>query len=281
MSRKTGTVFWLNVILDHDELDPADTLLLIALADHVDEHDVAWPSLRTLARRGRVGYSTAKRRMKSLEQRGYVTRSARRRADGGRGTDSYRLQRSRFGMSGCASSPAEDTAPTAHIEPGVSSDRTGPTAHPGEPAEVPKEEPEEEETQQQPSRFDELVDPIAERLLELRDAEMPDPVRQRKPWLAKARRRLRADEQMPRAAEQVTHPSIGCRGDGDRQIDALAELHRTGDWPTPPPPRRHVAIDLDLELDPSTSVDTATPRTAMTDAARAARAALTPGGTRT
>jgi len=267
-TRRTGTVFWLNVLLDHDDLDPTETLLLIALADHVDDHDQAFPSLHLLARRARVSYATAKRRMANLEERGYIARTRRHGDNGRRSTYRYRLIRRRFELD-----------PTrAHIEPLGDPDQVQSApwsrAHPDEPTEVPSVEPEEEEANAAaafPDPDDRLVAGIAQRLLELRDLDLPDrPVGQRKAWLKKARRRLRTDAVLPRAVAVVGHPAAGCIGRPDqqtRQIHALAAYQRAGTWTTPPPARRAVS-----PADPIQPAEADTPpeRTAMPATVRAA-----------
>lgn len=129
-SGKTGTLFWLPVLLDCDKLDPTDTLLLIALADHVGDDDACFVGIERLSQRARVGYSTAKRRLTALEQRGVLSRTRRRRDDGNLSVYAYHLERTFFGLQGLTSSPD-------HGSP----ERALTMAHPGEPAEPPRTEP--------------------------------------------------------------------------------------------------------------------------------------------
>lgn len=89
-----GTLWWLHQLLAQESLDATDTLLMVALAEHVSpDSDECWPSIARLAQRARCSYGTARRRLTSLEQRGWIVRSERARDDGGRSTDLYVLQR--------------------------------------------------------------------------------------------------------------------------------------------------------------------------------------------
>lgn len=266
-SRRSGTVFWLHVLLDCDELDPTETLLLVALADHVDEHDTAFPSLHLLARRARVSYATTKRRMADLVERGYVVRVRRHGAGGRRSTYSYRFQRPAFGLGATTpETPIFDPDTGAQPEPWTGPDRVQSAprsrAHQGEPTEVPSIEPEEEEQPGSAADLDDDLEPIpepddtlvadlAQRLFELRNADLPDrPVGQPAAWLKKARRRLRADDQLPKRAVQVRHPALGCMADRDRHLAALAHRQRADAWPSVPTARRLVApADRPPELD--------------------------------
>lgn len=54
-------------------LSATDTLVLIALADYAsDETRECWPSVATIARRARIDRRTVQRRLRSLEERGYI-----------------------------------------------------------------------------------------------------------------------------------------------------------------------------------------------------------------
>lgn len=98
MTAKTGTLLWLAAILEDVELDPTETLLMVALADHVNDQDECFVRIDTLARRARVSYGTARRRLKSLEERGYLERARRRRSDGNLSVYDYVLQRGPLGL---------------------------------------------------------------------------------------------------------------------------------------------------------------------------------------
>jgi hypothetical protein len=138
--RRSGTTFWLPLLLDDERLDATETLLLIGLADHVNEDDEAWPSIETLASRARCSYVTARRRLAALEQRGVITRRRRRREGGNLSTYAYRLVRSE--------------APALNLSDGKRSPRGAmASALPGERAEPDQGEPDqsEEPTTDQPS----------------------------------------------------------------------------------------------------------------------------------
>lgn len=91
--RRSGTLYWLPVILGNQSLDPTEALLLIGLADHVNAADECYVGITTLATYARVSYGTARRRLAALEQRGVIHRTARHREDGGRSVYDYRLDR--------------------------------------------------------------------------------------------------------------------------------------------------------------------------------------------
>lgn len=129
-SRKTGTLFWLPVILDDERLDPVETLLLVGLADHVDDQDEGFVGIDRLAKRARCSYPTAKRRMASLTERGAVERHRKRRDDGNLSVYSYRLSRTFFALQGINLIPDQG-----------SSGRAMTRDHPGDPAEPPRTEP--------------------------------------------------------------------------------------------------------------------------------------------
>lgn len=271
-ARRSGTVFWLHVILECEELDPTETLLLVALADHVDEHDTAFPSLHLLARRARVSYATAKRRMADLVDRGYVARVRRHGVGGRRSTYSYRFQRPAFGLGATTpETPIFDPDTGAQPEPWTASDRAHSEprsrAHLGEPTEVPSVEPEEEEQpgaaaddERIPEPDEQLVADLAQRLLELRNADLPHrPVGQVAAWLKKTRRGLRADAELPFRAQQVRHPALGCHGNPARHVDALAHRQRAGAWPEVGPPRRLVEpgpVSTDVDIPERTPMPT-------------------------
>lgn len=100
-ARRTGTLYWLPIILDHPDLDPTETLLLVALADHVNADDQCWVGIHRLAAAARVSYGTARRRLKALEDRGHITRTRQVREDGSEGVYDYRLNRQSL-TEGCA-----------------------------------------------------------------------------------------------------------------------------------------------------------------------------------
>lgn len=98
MSARTGTLYWLPLILDCADLSPTETLLLVALADHVNAEDECFVSIHTLAPRARVSYATARRKLTDLEERGYIARQRRRRGDKTFGVYDYALLRPAFGQ---------------------------------------------------------------------------------------------------------------------------------------------------------------------------------------
>ena len=299
MKRKSGTIFWLSTILDHEGLDAVDKLLLIGLADHVDERDRCFPSLDRVAQRAGKSYPTAKRRMASLVDRGYVKRTRRHRRDGSLSTYEYELQRGPFGL---------DPSPSTvwDLDPDQGSDcalgdsprdqnEPWPRDHLVIPQEVPISEQEEEESDgdtarcndPQPTdadlaaRLDDVIHDVAAELQRLRDLDKPnDLVKQPRPWQAKARKRLRKDADVKRATLHAGHPAGGCIGRPDahqRTVEALAHVYRAGAYPELPGPRRQVEIADPADV--STNVDTTGTRTPPPASVRAARDALH-GGSR-
>jgi DNA-binding transcriptional ArsR family regulator len=127
---KTGTLLWLAAILECVDLDPTETLLLVALADHVNDQDECFVGIAKLARRARVSYGTTRRRLAALEDRGYITRTRRRREDGNLSVYDYVLQRAPVGLP-ARNMRANQRAPRRALT----------SAHPGARAEPPRVEP--------------------------------------------------------------------------------------------------------------------------------------------
>ncbi len=80
-----------NVVLEDLELGPVDVLVYLALAKHADGQGVCWPSMATIAKLARCGRTAAAGAIKRLEARGYLSRTARFRPDGGVTSNVYRL----------------------------------------------------------------------------------------------------------------------------------------------------------------------------------------------
>ncbi|MFG1247630.1 helix-turn-helix domain-containing protein [Xanthobacter flavus] len=68
---------------------------LCAIADYADEHGECWPSRRQLADDTNQSVETISRRLRDLEQAGYIERSERTRENGSRTSDHIRLLMSR------------------------------------------------------------------------------------------------------------------------------------------------------------------------------------------
>lgn len=145
MTMRTGTLSWLAPILDDETLDPTSTLLLIALADHVDEHDECFVGIETLAKRARCSYGTARRRLAALEKAGRLTRERRRRGDGNLSTYTWRLIRPEPARTLRDDQRASGSAMTS--------------AHPDARAEPPSGEPPSTEHAREPALFDDHAPP--------------------------------------------------------------------------------------------------------------------------
>lgn len=146
----TGTLAWLTPILNCDELDPTDTLLMLALANHVDENDETFVGIGRLAAAARCSYPTAKRRLASLEQRGFLNRDRRRRGDGNLSTYTTVLNRQALGL---MMIPDPDEPEITQVSPDQRSPGRSLTRdHPDDPAELPSRElPSEEPPSSNPS----------------------------------------------------------------------------------------------------------------------------------
>lgn len=68
-----------------------EKVVLLALADHANEHGVCWPSISLLMQRAHVGERTVQRAIQSLEDAGFITRERRQRENGGDTSNLYRL----------------------------------------------------------------------------------------------------------------------------------------------------------------------------------------------
>lgn len=124
-----GTLFYLAKILDCPELSATDTLLMVAIADHVNSDGETFVGIETLARKARCSYPTAKRRLRDLEERGFLARTRRRKAGGNLSTYSTEIVADRLGIITDPRGPHQGS-------PGRSLARD----HLGDPAEVPRVE---------------------------------------------------------------------------------------------------------------------------------------------
>lgn len=57
---------------DHKDLEPADRLLLVVLADHAGPEGIAWPSWNVLAQGSGLSRATVARRIPGLVERGLI-----------------------------------------------------------------------------------------------------------------------------------------------------------------------------------------------------------------
>lgn len=74
-------------VLNTFELGPTERVVLIALCNHANEKHQCFPSHKHLAQQAGVTDRTVLTTLKSLEDKGYISRQERRREDGGRTTD--------------------------------------------------------------------------------------------------------------------------------------------------------------------------------------------------
>lgn len=142
-TRRTGTLYWLQALLHDASLDPTETLLMIGLADHVDDEDECFVGIETLARYARVSYATARRRLDALTEQGRLERSRRRRSDGNLSTYTWRLVRSPVDNGASPQLKMSGGVPGPQLK--MSGDQRSPgravtSAHLGERAEVTSDE---------------------------------------------------------------------------------------------------------------------------------------------
>ena len=80
-------------------VNATEKVVLLALADHADEHGVCWPSISLLVKRAHVGERTVQRAIQSLEDNGFVIRERRVRENGSDTSNLYRLMLSKVSQS--------------------------------------------------------------------------------------------------------------------------------------------------------------------------------------
>lgn len=68
-----------------------EKVVLLALADHADEHGMCWPSISLLVKRAHVGERTVQRALQSLEDGGFIARERRQRENGSDTSNLYLL----------------------------------------------------------------------------------------------------------------------------------------------------------------------------------------------
>jgi hypothetical protein len=80
-----------NVVIEDQELGAVDILVYMALAKHVDEDGVCWPSMSIIGKLARCVRQTVAKSITRLETCGYLRRTARFRPDGGVTSNVYQL----------------------------------------------------------------------------------------------------------------------------------------------------------------------------------------------
>ena len=82
-------------------ISATEKVVLLALADHANEHGLCWPSVSTLMKRANVGERTVQRAIQSLEEGGFITRERRSRENGSDTSNLYRLMFERTSTETC------------------------------------------------------------------------------------------------------------------------------------------------------------------------------------
>ena len=72
-------------------ISATEKVVLLALADHANEHGLCWPSISLLVQRAHVGERTVQRAIQALEDGGFITRERRQRENGSDTSNLYRL----------------------------------------------------------------------------------------------------------------------------------------------------------------------------------------------
>lgn len=70
---------------------PARKFVLMAICNYANEENEAWPSQKTIAKETEQSAKSVARHIEVLEEQGFFVRSERRRRDGGRSSDTFRL----------------------------------------------------------------------------------------------------------------------------------------------------------------------------------------------
>ena len=110
----------MTAIWERSDLDQAETLVALALADHANDNGLCWPSIDRLAEKSRMSRRQTQRTIRQLEAKGvlFVDRSKT-----GRGhTSTYRLSK------GDNQTPLPEQRVTSRAERVTSTTRKGDTA---------------------------------------------------------------------------------------------------------------------------------------------------------
>lgn len=81
----------MSAVLNSDVKGPAKRLVLLAVANHANARGYCWPGIASLAGSTGLGRSTVFRTLTDLENEGLLERRTRRRPDGSRTSNVYRL----------------------------------------------------------------------------------------------------------------------------------------------------------------------------------------------
>lgn len=81
----------MSAVLNSDVKGPAKRLVLLAVANHANARGYCWPGIASLAGSTGLGRSTVFRTLTDLEDEGLLERRTRRRPDGSRTSNVYRL----------------------------------------------------------------------------------------------------------------------------------------------------------------------------------------------
>ena len=77
--------------LDYEGLTPTEKLVLVCYADHADDEGRCWPSQARVASRVGCARETVNKCTRSLQKKGAITVSSRRRDDGGKSSNSIKI----------------------------------------------------------------------------------------------------------------------------------------------------------------------------------------------
>lgn len=108
---------------------PARKFVLMAICNYANDENEAWPSQKTIAKETEQSAKSVARHIEVLEEQGFFTRTERRRRDGGRSSDTFRLmitpeeqQEARDAFARRKMLGAEDTPPGQIVHGGDETD---------------------------------------------------------------------------------------------------------------------------------------------------------------
>lgn len=84
---------WINWAIPLKTGSATNKAVLIAICNHADGLGYCWPSQKEIQKFTELSLRSIQRAMQDLEERGFLKRQQRRRADGTRSSDAYLLQR--------------------------------------------------------------------------------------------------------------------------------------------------------------------------------------------
>jgi hypothetical protein len=85
------SILMMSKVWSLDHLEPAEKLVLLAIADFADDQGQAWPSIPTLARKSSLSKDTVRRKIRKLSSEGILAMSPRKDKTGRDTSYNFRL----------------------------------------------------------------------------------------------------------------------------------------------------------------------------------------------